>query len=128
MAVIVSLTADLLFSSSIEETLRRAGHAVTTTEDLTALERTLQEVDAGLVILDLHAGFDAADVVALAAGHALGPDASGAPVPVLAFGRHTEPALLRHARESGCVEAVARSTFVEEMPALVDRTLGRRRN
>jgi DNA-binding response OmpR family regulator len=121
MAEIVSLTADLMFSSNIEATLARAGHLVTTAEDLTALETALEDGDAALVILDLHAGFDAVDVVALASGHALGPDAARASVPVLAFGRHTEPALLRHARESGCVEAVARSTFVEDMPALVGR-------
>ena len=119
MAEIVSLTADLMFSSNIEATLARAGHLVTTAEDLTALETALEGGDAALVILDLHAGFDAADVVALASGHALGPDAARSPIPVLAFGRHTEPALLRHAREAGCVEAVARSTFVEQMASLV---------
>ena len=124
MAAIVALTADLMFSSNIESTLRRAGHRVITAEDLTALETALEENDAGLVVLDLHAGLDAADVVALASGHALGPDAAREPVPVLAFGRHTEPALLRHAREAGCIEAVARSTFVEQMPVLVERALG----
>jgi DNA-binding NtrC family response regulator len=121
MTLIVSLTADLMFSSNIEATLRRAGHTVTTAEDLTALDTALDAGDAGLVVLDLHAGFDAADVVALASGHARDPDAGRRSVPVLAFGRHTEPALLRHARESGCVEAVARSTFVEQMATLVHR-------
>ena len=124
MAAIVSLTADLMFSSNIEATLARAGHSVWTVEDLTALEAAVDEGAAALVILDLHAGFDATDVVAIASGHALGPDAARAPVPVLAFGRHTEPALLRHAREAGCVEAVARSTFVEEMTLLVARIAG----
>lgn len=121
MAQIVSLTADLMFSSNIEATLARAGHTVTTAEDLTALETALEEGDAALVILDLHAGFDATDVIALASGHVLGPDAESNPVPVLAFGRHTEPALLRHAREAGCVEAVPRSTFVEQMALLVGK-------
>ncbi len=121
MAEIASLTADLMFSSNIEATLSRAGHTVRTVEDLTGLEMTLEEGDVRLVILDLHAGFDAADVVSMASGHVLGPDVERAPVPVLAFGRHTEPALLRAAREAGCVEAVARSTFVEEMPSLVAR-------
>jgi DNA-binding NarL/FixJ family response regulator len=121
MTQIVSVTADLMFSSNIEATLARAGHIVRTAEDLTGLEAALEEDDAALVILDLHAGFDAADVVAIASGHALGPDAQRSPVPVVAFGRHTEPALLRHAREAGCVEAVPRSTFVEQMTGLVER-------
>jgi DNA-binding NtrC family response regulator len=121
MAQIVSVTADLMFSSNIEATLLRAGHSVRTAEDLTGLETALEESPARLVILDLHAGFDATDVVTIASGHALGPDAQRSPVPVLAFGRHTEPALLRHAREAGCVEAVARSIFVEQMTGLVER-------
>lgn len=124
MAHIVSLTADLMFSSNIEATLGRAGHTVRTVEDLTDLSTAIAEGEVALVVLDLHAGIDAADVVAVAASHALGPDADRAPVPVLAFGRHTEPALLRHARESGCVEAVPRSTFVEEMAGLVGKYVG----
>lgn len=121
MAQIVSLTADLLFSSNIEATLARSGHSVTTAEDLTGLETALEEGDAALVILDLHAGFDATNVVEIAAGHILGADAVREPVPVLAFGRHTDAALLRHAREAGCAEAVPRSTFVEEMTSLVGK-------
>ena len=119
MPRIVSLTADLMFSTNIEATLRRAGHEVTTTEDLTALEVALEAGDTSLVILDLHAGFDAADVVRLAAGRISGSGVTHRSVPVLAYGRHTEPALLRHAREAGCAESVPRSTFVEEMVSLV---------
>jgi hypothetical protein len=44
-------------------------------------------------------------------------------VPVLAFGRHTEPQMLRSAREAGCAEVVPRSTLVDEMPALVQRVM-----
>lgn len=119
MAQIVSLTADLMFSSKIEATLARAGHVVKTVEDLARLEDAMEASDAGLIILDLHAGFDATDVVSIAFRHAPGPDNERKRVPVLAFGRHTEPALLRQAREAGCVEVVARSTFVEEMASLV---------
>jgi DNA-binding NarL/FixJ family response regulator len=121
MAEIASLTADLMFSSNIEATLGRAGHVVGTVEDLTGLEMAIEEGDVRLVILDLHAGFDATDVVSIASGHALGPDVERAPVPVLAFGRHTEPALLRAAREAGCAEAVPRSTFVEQMASLIEK-------
>ena len=38
---------------------------------------------------------------------------------VLAFGRHTEAALLREARDAGCDRVVPRSQFVEEMPSLL---------
>jgi len=107
---VIAFTADLLFASNIQATLGRAGYAVKTVENLAALTEALSSGEAALVILDLHAGVSAEDVVNLADG-----------TPVLAFGRHTEPALLRAAREAGCAAAVARSTFVEQMAALVER-------
>jgi DNA-binding response OmpR family regulator len=110
---ILAFTPDLLFSSSIEGTLMREDHHVHVVEDFPSLERGLLMGGVDLVILDLHAGAEAGAVVMLC--QPMG-------VPVLAFGRHTEAALLRDAREVGCAEVVARSTFVEEMPALVSRT------
>jgi DNA-binding response OmpR family regulator len=123
---IVALTADLMFASNIEATLRREGYDVTSLEDLTSFERELGLAETALVILDLHAGIPPADVVAVcrAAVPTVGSGVQPSPVPVLAFGRHTEPELLRAARAAGCVEAVARSTFVEEMPDLVARVIG----
>lgn len=41
-------------------------------------------------------------------------------VPVLAFGRHTEPQLLRRARELGAYRAVPNSTLVESFQELLD--------
>jgi hypothetical protein len=51
-------------------------------------------------------------------------EAKAGSVPVLAFGRHTEAALLREAREAGCDRVVPRSTLVEELPALVRELAG----
>jgi len=62
---IVSLTADLLFSSSIEATLTRQGDEVMTVEDVNSLERALRTREVDLVILDLHAGAEAGAVVML---------------------------------------------------------------
>ena len=109
---VLVLTPDLMFSSNIEATLRRTGRNVIVVEDLAALKTALSSTGPGLVILDLHAGIDATDVIALTRESS---------VPVLAFGRHTEPVLLRSAREAGCAEVVPRSTFVQEMASLVDR-------
>jgi DNA-binding NtrC family response regulator len=108
---IVALTTDLMFSSNIEATLSRAGYNVATVEDVQALRRQLVAGGTALVILDLHAGADAGDVTGAC---------SGISVPVLAFGRHTEPALLRAARDAGCREVIPRSTFVEHMLRLVE--------
>jgi DNA-binding response OmpR family regulator len=109
---VFAFTADLMFASNIEATLMRADHHVHVIDDFPSLERGLLQGGVDLVVLDLHAGAEAGAVVMLC--QPMG-------VPVLAFGRHTEAALLRDAREVGCAEVVARSTFVEEMPALVDR-------
>ena len=111
---VVAFTADLLFASNITATLERAGYAVTIADDLASFEAGLAD-EAAVVILDLHAGPAAAEIVARANG-----------APVLAFGRHTEPAVLRAAREAGCAAVVVRSTFVAEMADLVGRLAGGR--
>jgi hypothetical protein len=46
---------------------------------------------------------------------------------VLAFGRHTEPATLRAARDAGAETVVPRSQLVEELPALLGRLLASRK-
>jgi DNA-binding NarL/FixJ family response regulator len=110
----VAFTPDLLFSSNIEETLRRDGRMTATVEDLASLERELRMGDVDLVLFDLQAAAEPGAVVMLC--RPLG-------VPVLAFGRHTEPETLRSARDAGCVDVVVRSTFVEQMPQLVQRVI-----
>ena len=109
---IVAFVADLMFASRIEATLRPAGYEVAVVEDLPALDTALAAGPTALAILDLHAGAEPGEVI---------ERCKAAGVPVLAFGRHTEPALLRSAREAGAAESVARSTFVEELAALVQR-------
>jgi DNA-binding NarL/FixJ family response regulator len=112
----VAFTPDLMFSSRIEETLRAEGRVTATVEDLTSLERELRLGDVDLVLFDLQAAAEPGAVVMLC---------KPVGVPVLAFGRHTEPETLRSAREAGCAEVVVRSTFVEEMAQLVQRAIGR---
>jgi hypothetical protein len=71
------------------------------------------------VVIDLHAQrLDWREAVRLARERSL---------PLLAFGRHTEASLLREAREAGCDRVVPRSTFVEEMPALIQELASARR-
>lgn len=112
---VVAFSADLLFTSKIEATLARAGYDVAVVEDLAALTTSLAAGPTALLILDLHAGAAVAQIVGRAGA-----------APVLAFGRHTEPEVLRAAREAGCAIVVARSTFVEEMAPLADRLTANR--
>jgi hypothetical protein len=47
--------------------------------------------------------------------------ANVANVPVLAFGRHTEPQLLRQARSAGAYKAVANSAIVTKLSSLLQQ-------
>jgi len=109
---IVAYVADLLFSTRIEVTLRRLGFEVEVVAELAALEARLAAGRPEIIVLDLHSGTTAEEVLARA---------KPLRVPVLAFGRHTDAELLRAARRAGCAEVVARSTFVEEMADLVQQ-------
>ena len=110
---IVAVITDLMFQSRLQEQARALGYQVVVAETPEAIREALG--DAALVVLDLHAGVDWQRAVALAKERA---------VPVLAFGRHTEAQLLRSAREAGCDRVVPRSTFVEELPRLVEELTG----
>jgi DNA-binding NtrC family response regulator len=110
---VIAFTGDLMFSSNIEATLGRAGYKVETVDDLEALDHSIARDAPAVIVLDLHAGATVEEVVGRAGS-----------APVLAFGRHTEPELLRAARQAGCVNVVARSTFVEEMVDLVRAASG----
>jgi DNA-binding NarL/FixJ family response regulator len=77
---------------------------------MAALTRALEAAPAAAVV-DLHE--QTLDPLAvIAALHAAG-------VRVLAFGRHTDPALLRDAREAGATTVVPRSQLVEQLEVLL---------
>ncbi len=114
---IVAIVTDLLFQSRLEAQARALGFEVTVVDAPEAVRPALAAT-AALAVLDLHvAGIDWREAVALA--QELG-------VPVLAFGRHTEPQLLRSAREAGCAKVIPRSTFVEALPQLIEELAGSR--
>ena len=108
---ILAIVTDLLFQSRLREQARALGYDVAVADTMDAGTEALAGGPA-LVVLDLHVdGIDWRRTVATAREQR---------VPVLAFGRHTEPQLLRSAREAGCDRVVPRSTFVEELPKLIE--------
>ena len=112
---IVVVITDLMLQSRLVEQARPAGWTVLVAETPEALDRALAAGPA-LTVVDLHAsGVDWRRAVALSKERG---------VPVLATGRHTEAALLREAREAGCDRVVPRSTFVEELPQLLEKLAG----
>ena len=113
---IILVATDLMRQSRVAEAARALGYTValaTTTEE--AREAIRGDAGAGaIVILDLQAeGLPWRDVVAAAGS-----------VPVIAFGQHTKPDLLRAAKAAGCRLAVPRSRLVEELPRLIERAKG----
>ena len=111
MTTIVAVISDLMFQSRVVEQAKRLGYAASVAETADELRSAL-EGDAALVALDLHVnGIDWREAVSAAKERG---------VPLLAFGRHTEAALLREARDAGIDRVVARSTLVQELPALIE--------
>jgi CheY-like chemotaxis protein len=112
---IIAVVDDLMFQSRLVDQARALGYETRVADTPAALEAELAE-GGGLVVVDLHArGVDWREAVARA---------KAAGLLVLAFGRHTEAALLREAREVGCDRVVPRSTFVEELASLLAELAG----
>jgi DNA-binding response OmpR family regulator len=111
---IVAVLDDVMFLSRLEQHVKALGYTFLAVESEVALRDALTG-DVALVVVDLHVSgveWRTAVLTAKEAG-----------LPVLAFGRHTEPQLLREAREAGCDRVVARSQLVDELPALIEGLL-----
>ena len=107
---ILLLVPDLLFQSRLREQANALGYDTALADTPSSVETAL-ETNPKLVVIDLHAdGIDWRSAVA---------SANDRDTPVLAFGRHTEAALLNAAREAGCKKVVPRSQLVEELPQLI---------
>jgi DNA-binding NarL/FixJ family response regulator len=109
--VVVIVVSDLMFQPRIEAAVRALGMEPRVA-DAPASAADATAAAPALVVVDLHErALDALAVVGRA--HAAGSR-------VLAFGRHTEPATLRAARDAGADLAVPRSQFVEELAPLIE--------
>jgi len=111
---IVLVATDLMRQSRVAEAARAAGYAVAVAATAEEAREALRGDAAAVVILDLQAdGVPWRDVLA-AVGKA----------PVIAFGQHTKPDILRQAKAAGCRLAVARSRLVKELPRLIEKAKG----
>jgi DNA-binding response OmpR family regulator len=110
-AAVVVVVNDLMFEPRITDAVRALGMEARVADTAGAAEAALAASPA-LAIIDLQASGIEAPVVVRAA------KAAGAAV--LAFGRHTDAAALRAAREAGADTVVARSQLVEELRALIE--------
>ncbi len=111
---VVIVVSDLLFQSRISAAVSASGAKGVVADDAESVVVALQSSPA-LVIVDLHEhGVDTPDAIR---------SARAAGARVLAFGRHTEPAILRAARNAGADRVVPRSQLVEELPELIKSLL-----
>lgn len=114
MARILLVVTDLIFESRLTAVLKALGHQVSVVNQMGEVQGALTK-GADLVVLDLHTQGPSPEAAITAAREAS--------VPVLAFGRHTAPALLRAARQAGADVVVPRSSLFEGLPALVAEIL-----
>lgn len=105
LARVLSIAADLMLGSRVEEGLKAAGHEVTTSPSLE--ETTWEGID--LIVADL----DAENPEALV----------GLGVPVLGYYSHVDVETKEAAEAAGIDMAVPRSRMARELPALVERLL-----
>ena len=111
---IVLVATDLMRQSRVAEAARALGYTVVVATSAKEAREALHAGAAAVVILDLQAeGVPWREVLA-AAG----------PVPVIAFGQHTKPDILRAAKAAGCRLAVPRSRLVKELPRLIEKAKG----
>ena len=111
---IVLVATDLMRQSRVAEAARALGYAVVLTTTAEEAREALRGDAGAVIILDLQAEGVPWREVVTAAG----------PVPVIAFGQHTKPNILRQAKAAGCRLAVPRSRLVKELPQLIEKAKG----
>lgn len=108
--------SDLLFRSKIDDAARRAGVPLRVAKSVEQLDRHLGSATPAVVLMDLE--MEGLDTPAMLARLRATPAA--ATVPVIGFAGHMNVEVIRAARAGG-VQVMARSAFVAELPALMDR-------
>ena len=111
-----------MFRSKIEATLRHMGLRPLSLRPSDDPAAVLAAGDPALVIVDLGVGPERWRSIVAAAR---ATDRVPSPAPVLAFGAHVDRAAQSEARAAGCDLVVANSRLSRELPALVERLLGR---
>jgi CheY-like chemotaxis protein len=113
---VLAIVSDLMFRSKIDAAARHAGVPLRVAKSVEQLERHLGNATPAVVLVDL-------EMEGLETGAMLGrlrATPAAANVPIIGFAGHTNVEVIRAARADG-VQVMARSAFVAELPALMDR-------
>lgn len=114
---ILLVLSDLLFRSRIDDVARRLGVELRVARSAEQLERQVARGPVAMAIVDLET--DALDPVA--AIRRLRETPQGASLPIVAYAGHTNVAAIEAGRSAGAGVVMARSGFVANLPALLER-------
>jgi hypothetical protein len=108
---IVALSRDLFFGMRVRTVVRQLGYDLTLVNDEAKLLAALDESDPVLTLIDFNQPVDWEHLKTLLEG----------PVPVLAFGSHTDVSGFRAAKDAGVTRVVSNGDFSRRLPELVDQ-------
>jgi CheY-like chemotaxis protein len=113
---VLIVISDLIFRSKIDDAARRAGVPLRVAKNVEQLERHLGNATPAVVLIDLE--MDGLDTSAMLSRLRATPGAAN--VPVIGFAGHTNVEVIHAARADG-VQVMARSAFVSQLPAMMER-------
>ena len=115
-SLVLAVISDLLFRSKIDDAARRAGVPLRIAKNVEQLDRHLGNAAPAVVLMDLEMeGLDSAGMLARLRAN---PQTTN--VPVIGFAGHTNVEVIHAARANG-VQVMARSAFVAQLPAMMER-------
>lgn len=118
----IALIDDLFFVAKVRETAKLAGVTLETASTGQALLQAAAASPGALVLVDLNARQGALEAVTqLCASNAQAgqPDGQGNPRRVIAFLSHVQTDLAERARQAGCRDVLPRSTFTQNLAAIL---------
>jgi DNA-binding NarL/FixJ family response regulator len=109
------LVTDLIFATKITSTASALGVAVKTVRSIEKLRERLNTLEHETVLIDLNSeGVDVLEAIRAAKAAAHRPR-------VIAYASHVQADLIAQARQAGADEVMARSAFVQKLPALLQQ-------
>ncbi len=117
---VLALVDDLFFQARLTETARKLGVTLRTVSTGAALVEALEATPDGatpvelprLVVIDLNARQGAVEAIEEL-------QRSGNPIPIIGFLSHVQTELAQRAREAGCKQVMARSSFTMNLSEIL---------
>ena len=113
---VLVIISDLIFRSKIDDAARRAGVPLRVAKTVEQLDRHLGSATPAVVLIDLEMQELQTPLVL----DRLRANAASARIPVIGFAGHTNVDVIHAARADG-VQVMARSAFVAQLPAMMER-------